>query len=600
MDVTSLCPLSIGVLFWQAAPAAWKLTIVCKATYRVQQGTAALHDLQDGIQQDDQGEDVGRSRGLRAACDLVPWKPAADVLVVGHAFAPPGKPAGSLLARVAIGAVNKAVELVGARGWSEHGGPVQGPALGLGPVALAWPEPAVRLGVAASHFGPGAWRTQALPAGFDLAGFQSAPRDQRTPHLRGDETLVLEHLHPEHAVLRTRLPGLRPRALLERNDGVVRPLVAVADTLWIDTDRSLMTLVWRMQTDLSHPIEPGCVTLTLEAGDGQPIAAGSRLQSLRAEDLAAQWARLLPPDGEPASPPVVPPPRPAPPPRPSSVVPLPSRPASVVPPRAALPAAAIAARPPAGETLELLWFHPAAPAKLRTNAQWKRLLGSSKLEPRDLDDDSSAEQRKKARHGREVLAILKRAGPVDARRIERALDDAVLDGVFTPPLVVVAGELEPLLDEVEALQATLLTVGPFTAADKRLKDTVEWAKEVLQTPGFDAAGSSAEGVTSRVREAFGETRRGLPAGFLSAQVERMLLRRRRYQKRLLLGVEWLRCALRVQGGGEAIATYLPGSAAGLLPMFRAFRVRAVVEVRPPLEAAGAVALTCLGLASISR
>jgi hypothetical protein len=55
-------------------------------------------------------DDVTRS--LRAPTDLVPLKVRADVLLVGSAFAPGGVPVRSLVARLIVGKVDKAIEAV--------------------------------------------------------------------------------------------------------------------------------------------------------------------------------------------------------------------------------------------------------------------------------------------------------------------------------------------------------------------------------------------------------------------------------------------------------------------------------------------------------
>jgi len=58
--------------------------------------------------------------------------------------------------------------------------------------------------------------------------------------------------------------------------------------------------------------------------------------------------------------------------------------------------------------------------------------------------------------------------------------------------------------------------------------------------------------------------------------------------------------LRVQGGGDPVAAYLPEALANLLPMFRAFRIRAVVEARQSQEPGESIALSCLAVATIMK
>src|SRR5262249_3611833 len=77
---------------------------------------------------------------------------------------------------------------------------------------------------------------------------------------------VLENLHPEHARLSTQLPGIRPTAVVERAGRAPYALALRCDTLWIDTDRSRCTLVWRGQVPLEQPKEPGRIVVSMEDG----------------------------------------------------------------------------------------------------------------------------------------------------------------------------------------------------------------------------------------------------------------------------------------------------------------------------------------------
>src|SRR4051794_39483342 len=100
MDVVSLCPLPAAPLLWQRAPSRWALTVICKATYLLEPGTAPLAPDQEPLNEHEDHWDDDPSRSLFAPSDLVPWKPRADVLLVGSAFARSGQPVRSLVARL--------------------------------------------------------------------------------------------------------------------------------------------------------------------------------------------------------------------------------------------------------------------------------------------------------------------------------------------------------------------------------------------------------------------------------------------------------------------------------------------------------------------
>ncbi len=111
MDIVSTCPLRVASIVWRPRAGAWALTIVCKATFRLAPGVCTLAEPQEEPAESDDHWDDDPTRSLHAAGDLVPFKPRADVLLVGHAFAPGGQPARVLRAHLAVGAVDKSVEV---------------------------------------------------------------------------------------------------------------------------------------------------------------------------------------------------------------------------------------------------------------------------------------------------------------------------------------------------------------------------------------------------------------------------------------------------------------------------------------------------------
>ena len=96
MEIVPICPLRTGSLLWQALPGAWVLTVVCKATYVLAPTEAPLAAEQEEPNEDDTYWDDDPARSLHSASDMVPFKVRADVLLVGHAFAPGERPVRSL------------------------------------------------------------------------------------------------------------------------------------------------------------------------------------------------------------------------------------------------------------------------------------------------------------------------------------------------------------------------------------------------------------------------------------------------------------------------------------------------------------------------
>lgn len=307
------------------------LTVVCKATFRLQPDESPLADEQDALNEEDNYWNDDRSRSVYSASDLAPYKPRVDVMLVGNAFAPHKKPVHALLARLFVGDIDKSIEVFGERTLTREGQIREGapfakmplryeragggpetanpvgvkpdaqagrdgaillpnlqppelsirpgepiPPIGFGPIAPTWPERRAALGRHAGSWPQPSWTSQPIPEGVSPGYFNAAPADQQLDAIRETEFLLLENLHPEHPRLMTALPGVKPKALIERPGVAPEELRMTADTLWIDTDRSLCTLTWRAQVPLSHRAEAGRVVIAIERADaskaGPPAA----------------------------------------------------------------------------------------------------------------------------------------------------------------------------------------------------------------------------------------------------------------------------------------------------------------------------------------
>ena len=236
------------------------------------------------------------ARSLWAASDLVPFRPQADVVLVGHARLPRGGGAVRLAVWGEDTLVDRIVHVADEEGDGAPiplvyeralGGPrstenpvgtgrVTGSRLpdlidpadvrhpiGFGPIAPWWPVRAALLGGRdpSALAGPVA----EIPGDLDWAYFQAAPREQRVPHLRGDEWIRLEGMIEEHPTLDTRLPGVTAGCRVYGLDasGPV-PVVLVADGLHLDADRGRCSLTFR--GSFAVPAEEALARLVLLAG----------------------------------------------------------------------------------------------------------------------------------------------------------------------------------------------------------------------------------------------------------------------------------------------------------------------------------------------
>lgn len=290
MEIVSLCPFRAATLVWQARPSEWTLTVVVKGTFQlVADGEASVAARQDPIGADRHWDDDPEG-SLYAPCDRAPFKPRADVLLVGHAFA--SEPTTHLTARLCFGELDKTVEIVGDRLWERTSrglavaapeefvcmpmsyeraplgpdnpvgidataAPIAG-ALAMpnltgafGPIDPTWRGRLRGLSLAATDWaheveeGRGATAGPA-PPGLDLAFFNTAPADQQLDLLRPSAPIVLEGLHPDCPRIESHLPPLRPRVhLADPSSRAPREVALRCDTLWIETDHGVAVATWR-------------------------------------------------------------------------------------------------------------------------------------------------------------------------------------------------------------------------------------------------------------------------------------------------------------------------------------------------------------------
>jgi hypothetical protein len=613
MDVVG--PFRAASLVWQPRAGAVTLTVVCKATYELRPVESPLAAEQDLPNEEDNHWNDDPSRSLYSPCDLVPRKSRADVILVGNAFAPRGQPVRSMLVRLCVGEVDKAIEVCADRFFTQEGKLREGPAfvkmpvryeraaggpdtdnpvgvradgppdlqgqiaipnlqppgfaisrrgdqipvVGFGPIAPSWPERVEKLGRHAGEWPDPDWMKRPIPADVDRAYFNAAPSDQQLEELRDDERILLENLHPEHSRLSTALPGVRPRATIERPGKGVKPIEMKADTLWIDTDRGLCTLTWRGQTRLEYRDEPVNVRIFAERG-GRPLIAPPG-ETPVPRQAPATTASLSPVDFDEVSADE----------EPTGAVQASNAAAAteVRGPEPTLPSLEAKPTPaPRREALKLLWFDPRSVGRIREHPSFRAILG-------DPGEGEAPGDEPRPTDRRDVFEVLAKARPIGPEGVRPALDAAIGDdGKFEPPLVVLGGELEFSFDELATLRATAATVSPFASADRRLREQLGLVEELLKTPWLQGSGSIADRLTDELVEVFAQGKRPVGLDYLTAHTEQILLEQRCYQTRTVFGKRWIRSVL----VGSGVPVYVPEALRDELPMFRRFKVKMIGEV----------------------
>ncbi len=304
VSVTALDGAASGVRLWKARNAR-HLTVVVKATFRLEDGARATLVEPEPIVTRDRHYNQSPARSVEAASEVAPFLPRCDVTLRGHAYAPPGQPTPATTARLAIfrgqPLLDKKVFVYGerevkspeapapfqrmpldweralggrgskdnpvGRGADRAGAGATPPnvvdpgdpqrSAGLAPISRFWGERTRALGAIARGLVDA--DEPDIPDGFDYRYFQAAPADQQIGYLTGDEWIVVDGMHPALPRLSSQLPSVRGAALMYEYVGEAygpaTPVKLEADMLQIDTDRGIASVVWRGSVALAPSVQ---------------------------------------------------------------------------------------------------------------------------------------------------------------------------------------------------------------------------------------------------------------------------------------------------------------------------------------------------------
>jgi len=287
-------PLPVGVVRWPRD----RVTVVVKATYE--------YEPEPGLQRLKLAETQEPLTALseRSVADLVAFKPAADVVVIGQAYA--SGPTTRITARVRVGKMDR-VFVVFSEGETDRialtpeairdaaGETTDDPVGPCGPftdvVGANEGEPVVLPPLEADT---GEADTEAEDdeltwddlddAGdlYRLGGVSFASEEQRVGGVDRGDVIQLEGLCEGGVPLALELPQHEPIVVVETSEGDfwVDPY---CDTVLIDTDRHLVTLVWRGQSPHRGPAESAVqrIVVSLERRDEELRPRGKVYRELQ-------------------------------------------------------------------------------------------------------------------------------------------------------------------------------------------------------------------------------------------------------------------------------------------------------------------------------
>ena len=317
--------VACGVRLWSTAGKR-RATVVVKATFFLVRGAPMRLVNPAPILLGDQHHENNPERSVAVPSDMSPYLPRGEVLLAGHAHAP--VPSTFLAARLCVmGArtlIDKTVHVFGERMWLDGEQLTQAVPFTRVPLryerasqgnmgseenpvgmAKAPGQPAANLvdphdADAVTGFGPIAagWTTRKrllrglelsaveqseplFPDTFAWSFFHVAPPDQRCSFFEGSEWVVLEGIHPEFPRFESQLPAAIGRArVYSSSRGDFDPIELVADSVFVDCDRSLCCVTWRGNFEVREGTDLG--TYQIFAGlemPGRPVPWPSAAQN---------------------------------------------------------------------------------------------------------------------------------------------------------------------------------------------------------------------------------------------------------------------------------------------------------------------------------
>jgi len=260
------------------------LTILVKAAFKLVPNGMMTRMPAPPIVTQDVFQGRPGAQSLIVASDIVPTRARTDVWLTGQAHAPGQRPAATSTASITIYrrrsmVLHKSISIRGdvdssgqttpftsmplqyERAMRTEENPVgvdpqrgapnlilpQDPqrAAGFGPISTYWPGRRRYLGALEPRQAD--YDFPELPREFDVRYFQAAPPDQQVPYLAGDESIVLEGLHPEIERLTTYLPQVRANVSLfsKTNPQTPQDVPLCLDTLSIHAQFQAAYVVFR-------------------------------------------------------------------------------------------------------------------------------------------------------------------------------------------------------------------------------------------------------------------------------------------------------------------------------------------------------------------
>lgn len=121
MNVFNRTPFLVEAIPFPGPDRQFFLTIVVKGTFTMpDRGPAVVAGKQLPVAFGDEPFDTENGGSLKFESDIAPFKPRADVVLVGHAYAPSGSPANVVDVSLRVGPLQKRLRVFGDRTWQKN------------------------------------------------------------------------------------------------------------------------------------------------------------------------------------------------------------------------------------------------------------------------------------------------------------------------------------------------------------------------------------------------------------------------------------------------------------------------------------------------
>ena len=118
MDIVNETPFAVATMLWEDLQGQSKLSVLTKGTFEIQTNAVALPaPAQLPIFTADEYYGENPTASVRFESDMVPFKPRADVVLIGRAQAANGRPVTRLDVTLRVGRLEKKIRVFGDRQW---------------------------------------------------------------------------------------------------------------------------------------------------------------------------------------------------------------------------------------------------------------------------------------------------------------------------------------------------------------------------------------------------------------------------------------------------------------------------------------------------